>query len=137
MKVLTNYRTKLVENQTQMTVWSLALIINVKDSGGNAIVGATVASTSCPPSQTALRGTTDANGLVNFIDVSKGSYSIKSSKSGFDDNTWTGTVVAGQVTTQTIKLATPFPWIYVGVGTAAVAIAVGVIVWLRMKKRAR
>jgi len=120
--------------QTQVTVQPLVLNIIVKEAEGNPLAGATVVSTSQPSGQTALSGTTDANGLATFTGILKGSYTIKASKSDYEDNTWTGTVAAGQATTQTITLATPFPWTNVIISIVAVVAVVGAVLAMRMRR---
>ena len=93
--------------QTQVTVQPLVLTIIVKWSDGTPITGVALASTSQPSGQTALSGTTDANGQVSFSNVLKGAYTFKATKSGYDDKTWTLNVQGGQATTETITLVKP------------------------------
>jgi adhesin/invasin len=124
--------------QTQITAQLLVLNITIKGSDGSSIDGATVASTSQPSGQTALNKTTDANGLVSFTGVLKGSYTFKATKTGYDDKTWTVTVQAGQVTTETATLSKPsaspgipgFPYESIVLGLIAGII----VVWLLQRK---
>jgi hypothetical protein len=111
--------------QTQVTVQPLVINIYMKTGDGTPIAGATVVSTSQPSGQAALSGSTDANGLVVFTGILKGSYTIKASKPSYEDATWTGTVSSGQATTQNIVLSTPFPMIWVAAGAIAV---VGIVI---------
>jgi len=115
--------------QAQVTVQPLTLNIYVKDADGKPIAGATVVSTSQPSGQTALSGTTDANGLVVFTGILKGSYTIKASKSGYEDKSWTVTVIAGKATTETVTLSkvAEFPWIWAITAIVAIAIIAGAV----------
>jgi len=124
--------------QTQITAQLLVLNITIKGSDGSSIDGATVASTSQPSGQTALNKTTDVNGLVSFTGILKGSYTFKATKTGYDDKTWTVTVQAGQVTTETATLLKPsaspgipgFPYESIVLGLIAGII----VVWLLQRK---
>jgi len=120
--------------KTQVTVEPLALNIYAKDAEGNPIDDVTVVSTSQPSGQTALSGTTDADGFVAFIGILKGSYTIKLTKSGYPDTTWTGTVLAGQITTQIIAMTQPFPWIYLIVVVVAALAVVEAAFALKMRR---
>jgi len=93
-----------VSGQTQVTVQPLVISIYVKASDGAPISGAAVTSTSQPSGQTALSGNTDASGQLIFINVQKGDYAFKATKSGYDDKTWTLKVQQGQAATETITL---------------------------------
>lgn len=119
---------------TQVMVQPLVLNIYAKDASGNPIEGVTVVSTSQPSGQSALSGTTDADGFAAFMGILKGSYTIKLTKSGYPDTTWTGTVSAGQTTTQTIAMTTPFPWTYLIVGVVAALAVVGAAFALKMRR---
>jgi hypothetical protein len=90
--------------ETQVTVQTLILKIYVKASDGSSLDGVAVVSTSQPSGQTALSGSTDTNGKASFSNVKKGTYTFKATKSGYDDKTWTLTILPGQVTTETITL---------------------------------
>jgi hypothetical protein len=107
----------------------------LKDADNNFVAGVYVTSTSQPSGQAPLSGTTDSKGLVSFSGILKGTYTIKASKTGYEDKTWTATVIAGQQTTETATLTKPsgIPWISFLEGIAGVA--VGVIVALKMKKK--
>jgi len=113
--------------QTQVTVQPLVLNIYVKDADGNPIADATVDSTAQPSGQAALSGTTDANGLVVFTGILKGSYTIKASKTGYEDKTGTVTLIAGQATTDTVTLsklaeAPGFPLIWIAIAVILIAV---------------
>ena len=121
------------QGQTQVTVQPLVLNIYVKDADGNPIADATVVSTAQPSGQAPISGTTDANGLVVFTGILKGSYTIKASKTGYEDKTGTVTVIAGQATTDTVtpsKLAEapgfPLMWIAIAI-ILIVVVTVGAV----------
>ena len=127
--------------QTQVTVQpkSTVLSIIVKANDGTPITGATVTSTAQPSGQAALSGTSDDNGLITFTGVLEGDYTVKVSKVGFDDGTWTGAVSSGQTTTQTVMLSvqsTPFPFVWVGAGGAVTIVVIAAILIIRMRKPA-
>jgi parallel beta-helix repeat protein len=76
------------------------LIIIVKDSGGALVSSASVSSTSQPSNQSALSGTTGADGQVTFHEIFPGFYTIQAAKSGYNSNsvqcevTYIGTLTA-------------------------------------------
>ena len=80
--------------------------VTVKDASGNAIVGATVSSTSMPSGQAALSGVTASNGMVTFSGVMPGSYTIQVSKTGYNSNSGSFTVVVGSVAPLSLTLQT-------------------------------
>jgi hypothetical protein len=107
----------------------------VKDADNNFVAGVSVTSTSQPSSQTPISGTTDSNGLISFSGILKGTYTIKASKTGYEDKTWTATVLTGQQTTETATLTKPsgIPW--VSSLEAIAGVTVGIIVALKIKKK--
>jgi len=136
------------QGQTQVTVQPLVadrgnLNIYVKDADGNPIAVATVTSTSQPSGQTALSGTTDANGLVVFNNILAGSYTIKASKTEYEDKAWTVTVIAGQTTTDTVTLSKlaealgiPLMWIAIAI-LLIVVIVVGAVFAIKKTRTPR
>jgi hypothetical protein len=120
-----------------VSVVATSLNIYVKDAAGNPIAGATVVSTSQPSGQAPLSGTTDNTGLVAFTGILNGSYTIKCSKNGYKNETWTLTVPAGQIKTETVTLsklagasALPLMWVAIVVILVAV-ITVGAVFAIR------
>jgi hypothetical protein len=71
------------------------LRVNVKDSSGNAVMGASVSSSRQPNEQTALIGVTAADGIVIFSGLAAGNYTIQSSKSGYASTSSKVSVVPG------------------------------------------
>ncbi len=80
------------------------IIVYVKDSNNNPIVGAAVASTSQPAGESPLKGITDSSGSVTFYDVVTGSYFFTASKTGFNINQLQATVKSQETTSVTITL---------------------------------
>ncbi|MCX6654048.1 MAG: carboxypeptidase regulatory-like domain-containing protein, partial [Candidatus Bathyarchaeota archaeon] len=72
-----------------------SLKLTVKDSGGNALTGATVSSSKQPSGQTALSGVTAADGTVTFTSVAIGDYTLQVSKSGYVSGSSQGSVASG------------------------------------------
>jgi len=75
-----------------------SLRLTVKDSSGNALSGAAVSSTKQPSGQTALSGTTVADGSVTFTGLAVGNYTLQVSKSGYLSGTAQGAVASGAKT---------------------------------------
>ena len=81
-----------------------SLKIIIQDENENPIRGATLSSTSQPNGQQAISGASSTDGSVVFSDVKIGNYAIQASKSGFETNSKTVTVIEGETTTQIIQL---------------------------------
>jgi len=120
--------------QTQVTVQPLVIKIYLKASDGSPIAGAAVSSTSQPSGQTGLDGRTDVNGLVVFTGILKGSYTMKVSKSGFDDGAWTGAVSSGQAMTLNIVLSTSFSMVWVVAGVVVVVLVVALFLVFKRRR---
>ena len=87
-----------------------ALKVTVKDPSGKIIAGAIVYSTTAPTGQTALKGTTDAGGVIAFNDILPGGYTLRASKTGYVNTTSnTLTVTAGGTLTTTLTLTPAAP----------------------------
>ncbi|MFH1055496.1 MAG: carboxypeptidase-like regulatory domain-containing protein [Candidatus Altiarchaeota archaeon] len=80
------------------------VILTVK-SNGNEIDGATVRVTPPGGSEQTLSGTTSASGTIPYTGSAQGDYSVRASKSGYDDGTETFSVLNSfQITTPTTEL---------------------------------
>ena len=69
----------------------------VRDKNGKPISGSSIASTAQPSGQQALVGSADSNGVVTFIDVLSGNYTVQAQKSGYTSSTYKANVKAGSV----------------------------------------
>jgi len=81
-----------------------SLKIIVQDENENRTSGATVSSTSQPRDQQALVGSSETDGSVTFVDVKIGDYTIQASRSGYDADSKSVTVIEGETTTLVIQL---------------------------------
>jgi uncharacterized repeat protein (TIGR02543 family) len=82
------------------------LLVFVKDSNNNPIIGANITSTSQPFGATTLKGVTDSAGYATFLNIVSGVYFIQVSKTGYDSASKQVTVGTEKVTTSTVLLQT-------------------------------
>jgi len=75
----------------------VGLSISVIDSSFNSISGATVVSTSVPPGQSALRGTTNEEGYAKWYDILPGSYAFEVYKDGYEPGRMLATIQETQI----------------------------------------
>ena len=78
--------------------------INVKDTDGKIIEGATVTSTTQPSGQPTLTGLTNQEGFAYFEKVEAGSYSFLVTIEGYESNSGSLVVSAGDTSETTILL---------------------------------
>ena len=81
------------------------LKVIVKDQDDNAIAGASVSSTDQPIGQPTLSATSGSDGSVSFTDIMVGDYILRASKGGYQENTESGSVSAGETAEVPITLA--------------------------------
>jgi len=123
----TSSTTQIVVNQPPPPKTNLRVI--VKDTSSVAVAGAAVTSTSQPSGQSALSGTTGADGAVTFSDIQPGSYSLTVSKTDYTTKTDTAAVAQGTTTDKTVTLEKPAPSGGGGIPNAPLeAIALGVLI---------
>jgi hypothetical protein len=129
----TNYtpNSEIIQN----TIKPLELNITFTDQNGNRIPGVSIVSTSQPTGQSALSKMTDANGLASFTGVLKGSYTLKATKTGYEDKTWSITIPEGQATinSATLTKSPEFPTVYI-LGAVAIIAVIAAVIFL-MKRR--
>lgn len=118
------------------------LTVNVRDSSGNPIGGATVMVTAAPSGQTLPPSqTTGANGSVTFHSLLPGSYTYKVSASGYSDSPpVTTTVSAGQTQMENASLskiqgAAPTAGDYTIVYVAIVSLVMVLAVFIALRRR--
>ncbi|UCH56995.1 MAG: hypothetical protein JSV18_06565 [Candidatus Bathyarchaeota archaeon] len=87
-----------------VTVQVYIIKISVEQEDGDIVEGAMVTSTSQPPGQPPLDGTTGPGGLVTFYDVVEGGYVFRINKSGYAEEVAPATVTTGYVAEITITL---------------------------------
>jgi hypothetical protein len=80
------------------------LKVTAKDSFGAVISGASVLSSSQPGGQSALSGTSVADGSVTFIGLAIGDYTLQVTKSGYIPSSANGAVKAGVQTELSVTL---------------------------------
>ncbi|MBP2655427.1 MAG: Carboxypeptidase regulatory-like domain, partial [Firmicutes bacterium] len=85
----------------ESTVTTGIVIINVQDSSGTAMEGATV---SYNVNAIACTGTTDTNGQLTVEELPAGTYTFTATLDGYASDTVEVTVVAGETATGTIVL---------------------------------
>jgi hypothetical protein len=115
------------------------LRVTVKDKNGAPVVGASISSTSQPIGQSALNGTSGADGILVFSGVMPGSYMNHVSKSGYVSGSAQGNVVAGSTNGVSLTLQVQSPGGGGGVpGFPFEAVAIGFLLcalWLRVRAR--
>jgi hypothetical protein len=75
-----------------------SLKVIVRNDNGGLVPGADVVSTEQPNGQVALSSTTDSDGVVIFMDIVPGDYTLQISKSGYTVLSSGGYVVEGETT---------------------------------------
>jgi hypothetical protein len=98
----------------QVTVNSIihtgSMALHIKDNG-NPVSEADIASTQQPTGISSLSATTDDTGNAEFDNIPAGTYTIRTTKSGYDTANVTITITAGETADTTINLTkTPSPW---------------------------
>ena len=105
------------------------LSVTVRDASGNPVAGVSVSSSAQPGGQSALSGTTGANGVVTFSNVLPGSYTIQASKTGYVSKSEQLNVVAGIVNNGSVTLQAQPATQEGGIpGFPYAAVAIGVLI---------
>jgi len=105
------------------------LSVTVRDASGNPVAGVSVSSSAQPGGQSALSGTTGANGVVTFSNVLPGSYTIQASKTGYVSKSEQLNVVAGIVNNGSVTLQAQPSTQEGGIpGFPYAAVAIGVLI---------
>src|SRR3990170_4123423 len=85
------------------------LLIVVRDSNNNPVIGANVTSTSQPFGATTLKGVTNSSGYAKFFNIVSGAYFIQVSKTDYDTASKQVTVEAQKTTTSTVVFQNQSP----------------------------
>lgn len=95
-----------ISNPVMFSVLSATghLKVEVKDKSGNPISGATLTSTSQPSGQTPCMTLSDIEGIFTLSDLKRGSYSFEATCNGYEDQSISTTIIAGEISELIITL---------------------------------
>lgn len=80
------------------------LRVEIRDENGNSISGATLTSTSQPSGQTPCTSTSDTEGIFTFRDLKRGDYSFDATCNGYEDQSISTNILAGETSEVIITL---------------------------------